>query len=207
MLHKVKAYTRACSTCQRVRPVRYRLQGSMKPLPQRRSPWMDISMDLIVGLPESCRKRHAKPYNASLVVVNWYTKQARFFLCHNLLHGIGLAEIIARKLVVQGASVPQSIVSDRGPQLTSKFWAAFCYHLQINPRLSTAYHPQTDRQTERQNQTLEQYLRAYVNYLQNDWVYWLLLAEFAYNNSVHASMGIIPFYAEKGFHPSIEATI
>ncbi len=50
------------------------------------------------------------------------------------------------------------------------FWAAFCYHLCINRRLSTAYHPQTDGQTERQNLTLEQYLRAYVNYMQDDLV-------------------------------------
>ncbi len=48
---------------------------------------------------------------------------------------------------------------------------------------------------------------AYVNYLQDDWVYWLPLAEFAYNNSVHASTGVTPFYAEKGFNPSIEATV
>jgi hypothetical protein len=38
-------------------------------------------------------------------------------------------------------------------------------------------------------------------------VHWLPLAEFAYNDSVYASIGITPFYAEKGFHPSIEATV
>jgi predicted NAD/FAD-binding protein len=64
-----------------------------------------------------------------------------------------------------------------------------------------------DGQTERQNQTLEQYLRAYVNYLQDDWVHWLPLAEFTYNNSVHTSTSLMPFFAEKGFHPSIEITI
>ncbi len=38
-------------------------------------------------------------------------------------------------------------------------------------------------------------------------MHWLPLAEFAYNNSVHASTGVTPFFAEKGFHPSIEATV
>ncbi len=57
-------------------------------------------MDFIMGLPERCLKRHAKPYNAILVVVDRYTKQARYFLCHNLLDEIGLAEILARKLVL-----------------------------------------------------------------------------------------------------------
>jgi len=41
--------------------------------------------------------------------------------------------------------------------------------LGIETKLSTAYHPQTDRQIERTNQELEQYLRIYVNYRQNNW--------------------------------------
>ncbi len=207
MSREVKAYTRACLTCQRIRPARHRPHGSMEPLPQPRGPWTDIPMDFIVGLPESYRKCHTKPNNAILVVINRYTKQARYVPCHDLLDAIGLAEILARKLVLRGAGVPQSVVSDRGPQFTSKVWAAFCHHLRIHRRLSTAYYPQTDGQTERQNQTLEQYLRAYVNYLQDDWVYWLPLAEFAYNNSVHATTSVTPFFTEKGFHLSIEATV
>ena len=45
--------------------------------------------------------------------------------------------------------------------------------------MSTAYHPQTDRQTERTNQVLEGYLRTFVNYDQNDWYELLPLAEHA----------------------------
>jgi hypothetical protein len=98
-------------------------------------------------------------------------------------------------------------VSNRGPQFTSKFWAAFCHHLSIERRLSTAYHLQIDGQTERQNQTLEQYLRAYVNHLQDDWVHWLPLAKFAYNTSVHALTGLTPFYAAKAHHPEMSECI
>ena len=50
-------------------------------------------------------------------------------------------------------------------------------------------------------------MHTYVNYLEDDWVYWVPLAECAYDNSVYASTGITPFYAEKSFHPSIEATV
>jgi hypothetical protein len=70
--------------------------------------------------------------------------------------------------------------------------------------LSTAYHPQTDKQTEWQNQTLEQYLRAYVNYHQSDWSRWLGFAEFAYNNSIHASIGVTPLMAAEGWHAQME---
>jgi hypothetical protein len=72
----------------------------MESLPQLRGSWTDISVDFIVGLPVSHQKRHAKPRNAILVVVDWYTKQARYFLCHDTLDIVGLAEIITKKLML-----------------------------------------------------------------------------------------------------------
>jgi hypothetical protein len=132
---------------------------------------------------------------------------ARYFKSRDAIDAAGLVEIIAWKLALRGAGVPLSIVSDRGPQFTSKFWAAFCHHLSIERQLSTAYHPQTDGKTKRQNQSLEQYLRVHVNHLQDDWVHWLPLAKFAYNNSIHASTGLTPFYAEKAHHPELSECI
>ena len=67
--------------------------------------------------------------------------------------------------------------------------------LGIETKLSTAYHPETDRQTERTNQELEQYLRMYVNHRQNNWAEWLATAEFAFNNKVHTATKMSPFQA------------
>jgi hypothetical protein len=64
-----------------------------------------------------------------------------------------------------------------------------------------AFHPQTDGQTERMNAMMEQYLWAHVNYLQDDWAEWLLLAEFAANNQASETTGSSPFFANKGFDP------
>ena len=47
--------------------------------------------------------------------------------------------------------------------------------------ISIAYHPQIDGQTERLNQTLKQYLKHYINYIQNNWALLLLVIQFAYN--------------------------
>jgi len=56
--------------------------------------------------------------------------------------------------------------------------------LEINTKLSTVYYPQTDRQTKRINQELEQYLRMFIDYRQEQWPDWLVMAEFVYNNKV-----------------------
>ena len=45
-----------------------------------------------------------------------------------------------------------------------------------------------------------------MNYLQDDWVKWLPLAEFTQNNAQSSSSGISPFFANKGFHPRLSVT-
>jgi len=72
-------------------------------------------------------------------------------------------------------------------------------------RLSTAFHPQTDGQTERTNSTLEQYLRAYVNYQQDDWKELLPMAEFAYNNGYQESTKHTPCFTNYGINPEDQA--
>jgi len=60
---------------------------------------------------------------------------------------------------------------------------------------------------EQTNQILEQYLRTYCNYQQSDWVRLLPLAEFTYNNNLLATTGISPFFANKGYHPSLQVQL
>ena len=64
--------------------------------------------------------------------------------------------------IVSLHGVPTSIVSDRGPQFTSRFWRSFQDALGTQLNFSTAFHPQTDGQSERTIQTLEDMLRASV---------------------------------------------
>src|SRR5215469_2185121 len=97
--------------------------------------------------------------------------------------------------------LPKKIISDREPQYASKFMKELCKTLGITHNLSTAYHPQTDRQTERINQEVEQYLRIYCNHLQEDWADWIAIAEFAYNNHQNASIQNTPFKIVYGTEP------
>src|SRR5688500_3366632 len=64
--------------------------------------------------------------------------------------------------------------------------------------MSTAFHPQTDDQSERTIQVLEDMLRACVNDFGARWDQHLPLAEFAYNNNYHSSIGMAPYEALYG---------
>ena len=55
----------------------------------------------------------------------------------------GLAKVIL-DVLVQHHGLLNSIVSDRGSFVTSKFWISLCYLLRIKRKLSTTFHPQID---------------------------------------------------------------
>ena len=81
--------------------------------------------------------------------------------------------------------MPESVISDRGPQFVAGLMKELNKMLGIETKLSMAYHPQTDGQTERTNKKLEQYLKIYVNHRQSNWSEWLVTAEFTFNNKVY----------------------
>src|SRR3954469_12552297 len=95
----------------------------------------------------------------------------------------------------------EMVVSDQGPQFVSKFIQSLYQMLEVTGNPSTAYHPQTDGQTERVNQEIERYLQIYINHHQTDWVEWLSIVEFLYNDKIHLSTRQSPFFVNHGQHP------
>ena len=107
-------------------------------------------------------------YDSILVIMDRYTKMVRYLSTRKDIKAEESADAIMNKHVLRGAGLSQSIVSNRGSVFNLRYWSSLCYMLNVKRHLSTAYYLQTDVQTERQNSTLEQYLRTYVNYLQDD---------------------------------------
>jgi len=194
----VKDYVDSCQACARATPKRHAPHGLLRPLEAPNGPWEDLTLDFVTDLPPS--GFGGQFYDSILVVVDKFTKMVHYIPCRKTITAAGLAEIFLRD-IVRLHGVPLSIVSDRGPILTSNFWSTLCYYLGVRRRLSTAYHPQTDGQTERQNQTMEQYLRTYCNFEQDNWARLLCTAEFAYNDSKHATTGSTPFQLNNLRHP------
>ena len=194
MRKDVDRFVRNCEPCRRSRTVRHSPFGLLRQPPIPRAPWQDISMDFVVGLPWS------EGFNAIWVVVDRLTKQRHLIPCRGDVDAKDLADLFLQ-WIFRLHGLPETIISDRGTQFASHFWGRLCERLQISRRMSTAFHPETDGQTERLNAVMEQYLRAYVNYLQDDWSSWLPLAEFAANNQVSEATNASPFFALHGYHP------
>ena len=138
-------------------------------------------------------------YDSILVIVNWLTKIVYYEPVQVIIDTPRLAEVIL-DIVIRHHGLSDSIVSNRGSVFTSKFWSSLCYFLGIKQRLSTAFHSQTNGQTKRQNSTMEAYLRAFVNFEQNDWARLFPMAEFAYNNAKNVSTGYMPFELNCGYY-------
>jgi len=153
-----------------------------------------MSTDFITDLPE------CEGYDAVSIWVDRGYKTVYIIPTTKTIDSAGTSDLFLR-YVFPHTGVMEQLISDRGPQFASKVGQHIYKALGIKSTMSTAYHPQTDGQTERYNQELEQYLRAFCDYRQDDWVKWLPLAQFAHNSQVSSSTGRSPFDLLYGFNP------
>jgi hypothetical protein len=98
-------------------------------------------MDFITGFPRT-RKQH----DAIMVVVDKLTKDVHFIPMKVTHKETNVFDIYMRE-VAQLHDIPKTIVSDRDPKFTSKFWKGLFKGFRTNLNFSTAYHPKSDEQT------------------------------------------------------------
>jgi hypothetical protein len=95
-------------------------------------------MDFIVGLP-----RTQSGYDSIWVILDRLTKVAHFIPVKTTYSGTQLEELYMSRIVCLHR-VPKNIVSDKGTQLTSKFWERLHETLDTQLGFSSTYHPQTN---------------------------------------------------------------
>jgi len=129
--------------------------------------------------------------------VDILTKCAHFLPINQKMSMDKLVELYVRE-IVRLHGVPTSIISDRDPRFTSRFWQSLQNTLGTQLRMSSAYHPQIDGQSKRTIQSLEDLLRTCVMDHLGTWSDVLPLVEFTYNNSYHSSIRMAPYEALYG---------
>ncbi|KAA3465864.1 reverse transcriptase [Gossypium australe] len=97
--------------------------------------------------------------------------------------------------IVRLHGVPLSIISNRDPRFTLRFWKTLREALGTKLNFSIAFHPQTDGQTKRVIQILEDMLRCCFLEFKGSWEKYLPLIEFAYNYSFQTSIKMAPYEA------------
>jgi hypothetical protein len=92
------------------------------------------------------------------------------------------------KQVVRLHSVPASIISDHDPVFTSAVWRELFRLSGTQLRMSSVFHPQTDRQSEITNRIIMMYLRCLTGDRSHSWLRWPPWAEYCYNTSYQVAL-------------------
>lgn len=111
----VQQFVAACLDCLHTKYETQKTAGLLCPLPIPSSPWEDLSLDFIVGLPAY----HG--HTTILVVVDRFSKgiHSGMLQPHYTAHKVAL---LFMDIVGKIHGMPRSLVSDRDPLFISHFW-------------------------------------------------------------------------------------
>ncbi|GJT39872.1 ty3-gypsy retrotransposon protein [Tanacetum coccineum] len=193
---EVKQMVKECLVCQKYKPDLAAYPGLLQPLPIPKSVWSSISMDFIKGLPKS------QGYNVIMVVVDRLTKYTHLMPLAHPFTAVQVAQAFMDN-VCKLHGMPESIVSDRDKVFLSLFWKELFGLLKVKLLMSSAYHPQTDKQNEVVKICLETYLRCMTGDLPKEYSKWLSLAELWYNSNYHSAIQTTAFEALYGLPPPL----
>ncbi|WVZ98121.1 hypothetical protein U9M48_043599 [Paspalum notatum var. saurae] len=190
----IRQHVSSCRVCQQNKTEHLRPAGLLQSLEVPSVVWADIAMDFVGALPRVNGK------TVILTVVDRFSKFAHFIpLAHPYT-----ATTVARAFfaeIVRLHGIPASIVSDCDPVFTSAFWREL-FELSVTKlNMSSAFHPQSDGQSEATNKIITMYLRCLTGDRPRQWLQWLLWADFCYNSSFQASLGMSPFRVIYGRDP------
>jgi hypothetical protein len=116
MKRDVVEFVEWCSTCQQVKAEHQRPAGPLQPLEILIWKWEAIAMDFLVGLP-----RTQAAYDVIWVIVDRLTKATHFISIKVKYSLEKLIELYLQE-IVRLHRVLESIVLDRDPRFTSRFW-------------------------------------------------------------------------------------
>ena len=179
----VHRFISSCALCQQMKVNTYPTVPALSPIPSHCSwPFQQLSVDLITDLPPF----HG--YNSLMVVVDHgLSKGVILTPCTKTIDTKGVAELFFKHVFLR-YGLHDHLISDQGPQFASAFTAKLAHILNYDLKLSTVYHPQTDREMEWVNQEVETYLQMFCQGQSDKWSKLIPMVEFVHNSATHSSM-------------------
>jgi len=144
MSRYIRQYVSICDLCLRTKLMRQAPVGELHPLRIPDSRWDMLSIDFVVELPSS------SGHDVVMTVVDSVLKQVHFIPTHMTVTAEGAARLFLHQ-VWKLYGLLKYVILDRGPQFVARFTKELYHLLGIKLVSSTAWHPQTDRQTEHMN--------------------------------------------------------
>ena len=188
VIRDIGKYIKRYNLCQRIKNRTEELAGKLKLSEVLEKPQTHLIVDFITKLLVVAEK------DVILVVCDQLSKMTYFVATTEETPVEELVRLF-RDNVWKLHGLPETVILDRGPQFAAELTKELNKMLGIKTKLSTAFHPQINRQTEWMNQELEQYFQFFVDHRQKDWPEWLVSAEFAVNNKVHTATKVLSFIA------------
>ena len=134
----IREYVTMCSICQNIAIPRHKPYGKLELLLVPFGLQQEVLLDFITQLPRSYIG--TTEYNAILVVVDHYTKMAKFIPTTTNIATPEFIALFHENIKLKYGSL-RGIVSDRDTRITSKFQAKVCTYSLIKRRLSTTFYP------------------------------------------------------------------
>lgn len=182
----VKKFITSCKSCQQNKCSNRTIKQPMVVTTTASKPFEKIFLD-VVGPLDTSR-------NGNRFILTMQDDLTKFSFAVPLPNHT--AETLAKAFIenlICLHGVPESIVTDQGPDFLSKVFTLCCKTLKIDKIKTTAYHPQSNGSLERSHRTLTEYLRHYVNERKQTWDEYLAYGMFVYNSSIHTTTGFQPY--------------
>ena len=191
MYRSVVRYVAHCRECQRRKGISRRPPGRLISIPPAVAPFHRIGIDLLGRFPKSSRG------NKWIIVCTDYLTRYAVTRALPTAEAQEVAKFLLEEILLRHGA-PRVIITDRGTVFQSRLVSVLVDLCNVDHRMTTAYHPQTNGLTERFNKTLADMLSMYVDTEQKNWDEILPFVTFAYNTAKQDTTGFTPFYLLHG---------
>lgn len=157
---------------------------------------IQIHMDFVGPLPEE----HG--FDTILTITDHLGADVWLIPCRKDMTAKQLAELFFQHWYCKNG-LPGDIISDRDKLFLSQFWKHLHELMDVDLKMSMAFHPETDGSSEHTNKTVNWTLHFYVDHNQHGWVSALPQVHFAMMNTVNASTRYSGFQLHLGCVPQV----